>query len=356
MTSPQVPTPRRRYLWLEQLFEGATALPPYFHPTLFCIVDDNQSYLNGLSVELDDEWPHLAFTQPIDALAYLNSQTREPLAERCIQALPSAGAYARFEIQLDHIEQEINDTRRFEQISVVLIDYAMPRLDGLSLCRALTLPFAQKAMLTGVAEEETAVEAFNAGLINYFIKKQNVNSTTAIVELLRQLQEAFFADQSAALMTALGAEAPAFLRDSAMIELIRSRMRAQRLVEYYLVAEPSGLLLLDAEGRLVRLFALDQSERRAQQTLAAEYSAPADVQRALATGRALLNLFDHPREYPGTEPYPWAQRLLPATRVGGTTEWLVAWVDDPPTEIDFDPERCSFNGFLKGRYPDLHRG
>ncbi|MEM1436504.1 MAG: hypothetical protein AAGG11_20810 [Pseudomonadota bacterium] len=355
MTNPQGLEQQRRYQWLEQLFEGATALPPYFHPTLFCIIDDNQSYLHGLSVELDDEWPHLAFTQPLEALAYLNARARTPLAQRCIQALPSAGGNARCELKLDQIEQEINDTRRFEQVSVVLIDYAMPRLDGLGLSRALELPFAQKAMLTGVAEEQTAIEAFNAGLIDYFIKKQSVSSTGSIIELLRQLQEAYFAQQSAALMTALGTEAPQFLNDPAMIELIRNRMRRQQLVEYYLVAEPSGLLMLDADGGLVRLLALNPAELEAQQTLAASYAAPADVQRALASGTVVLNLWDHPQEYPGGEPYPWRERLLPAARISGSTDWSVAWVEDPPTEIDFDPVRCSFNGFLSHRYPELHR-
>ena len=147
-------------------------LSPYFHPTTVCFVDDNESFLNSLDLELPTDWAYRTFVDPVEALAFLNeTPPRVPLAERCFSA--DEGNHSVIHVDLNLIEQEINYCERFRRISVVIVDYSMPSINGLDFCAQLIDPHIRKVMLTGVADEKIAVQAFNAGLIHRFIPKNH---------------------------------------------------------------------------------------------------------------------------------------------------------------------------------------
>ncbi|MCZ6709862.1 MAG: response regulator, partial [Gammaproteobacteria bacterium] len=169
------------------------SLSPYFHPTTICLVDDNESFLRSLSLELPRMWACQTFTDPAAALAYLNeAPALAPLVDRCFSLEPVGESEALIHLDLDLIEQEINQPERFRRVSVVVVDYAMPSMSGLDLCRDIADPYIKKAMLTGVADEKLAVEAFNAGLINRFIHKQSADATATTLHYIEELQNEYF--------------------------------------------------------------------------------------------------------------------------------------------------------------------
>ena len=63
------------------------------------------------------------------------------------------------------IHKVIYDSKRFAMKTVVVVDYSMPNMNGLEVCKALEDLPLKFIMLTGKAEPETAIEAFNDGLI-----------------------------------------------------------------------------------------------------------------------------------------------------------------------------------------------
>ena len=46
-------------------------LAPYFHPTTVCFVDDNESFLRSLDLQLPVGWAYKSFTDPLIALDFL---------------------------------------------------------------------------------------------------------------------------------------------------------------------------------------------------------------------------------------------------------------------------------------------
>ncbi|MEZ5558845.1 MAG: hypothetical protein R3E86_09950 [Pseudomonadales bacterium] len=328
----------------------ALSLAPYFHPTTVCVVDDNEAFLRSLSLDLPPTLAFRGFTDPREALEFLNTPVGlAPLADRCARLHMPAGGEAVMHIDFGAIEQEINHPERFRRVSVALVDYAMPAVNGLELCAQLRDPNLRKALLTGVADEKLAVEAFNAGLIHRFIAKQRAGAIEVLLAFIDELQAEYFRQYTARLQSALSLDPPKFLIDPDVATQVRELMARERLVEYYLVNDPPGFLLLRSDGSLVRLIILDRPALDHQWALARRYGAPPALLQQLERGE-LVGAFtgDSPADYFG-EAFPWEEHLIAAERLNGARTWYLGLQRDPAPDIDFDPVRSSYDTFLRSR-------
>jgi CheY-like chemotaxis protein len=322
-------------------------LSPYFHPTTVVIVDDNESFLRSLTLEMPGTIACRGFTDPEEALAFLNEPVDlAPLVDRCFTLARGHDNRTLIHLDLGLIEQEINYRQRFRRVSVVLVDYAMPSVDGLQFCARMLDPHARRALLTGVADEKLAVEAFNAGLIHRFIPKHKATAVEAVVAFIAELERDYFQQHLARLRTMLALDPPGFLVDPAIAVEVHRLMQEERVMEYYLVDDPPGFLMLRADGSVLRLVLLDQATRRRQSELAARYGAPTHLRRAIESGE-LAGVFggDSPADY-YDEPYPWSDKLVPARPLQGREPWLIALLRDAATDVDFDPAESSYDAYL----------
>lgn len=324
----------------------AFTLAPYFHPTTVIFVDDNESFLKSLDLELPSQWAYRLFADPEIALAFLNQPPPlAPLVDRCFVHSRDRLGGRSMTLDTTMIEQEINHLARFARNSVVMVDYSMPLMNGLEFCSELTDPYIQKAMLTGVADEKVAVQAFNAKLINRFIPKNTSHSISDILAFSEELQHDYFAQHTARLINTLALDPPLFLLDRDVARAIRRLMQKYRIVEYYLMDDPSGFLMLRADGSAIRILVAGERDRHRAIADAESLRAPAHILQALRDGRMLLSYTDAPQDYsPGD--FPWEDNLVNAEAVKDAEHWRVGVVENPPADIDYDPSRCSYNAFL----------
>jgi CheY-like chemotaxis protein len=323
-------------------------LSPYFHPTSIVLVDDNEAFLRSLTLEMPPSIAFHGFTDPEEALEFLHQPIDlPPLVDRCFTLERMRPDHALIRLDLGLIEQEINYLQRFRRVSVVLVDYAMPSVNGLQFCERITERHARRALLTGVADEKLAVEAFNAGLIHRFIHKHRAQSVEALVAFMAELEREYFRQYLDRLTSALAIDPPPFLIDPAIAVLVQRLLHEERLVEYYLVDGPPGLLMLRADGSALRLVLLDETEQRGQVEFAHRFDAPAPIRHGLEAGE-LVGLFggDSPADYFGDESYPWEERVVPARRLDGRRTWRVGLARDATTDVDFDPARCCYDAYL----------
>lgn len=326
------------------------ALPPYYHPTTVCLIDDNQSFLSSLERSLPAQWPVRSFVDPHQALSFLNQPpTLAPLVDRCFSYEQRPGENPVIHFDPDMIEQEINHVERFARVSVAVIDYAMPALDGMALSAALTDPYVQRAMLTGVANEKHAVAAFNDRLLDRFSSKQQLSTAEAAIAFVDESRFAYFNQHTSRLQSNLALNPPGFLLVPQIAAQVHALMARYQLVEYYLVTDPPGLLMLTAAGRLYRLLIVEATALAEQAAHARALGAPEPAVAALAKGQQLGWFWDSPSDYFGEEPYPWAERLLDASPIPEAEGWYMALMEDPPMDIDFDPQTRSFDAFLRAQ-------
>jgi CheY-like chemotaxis protein len=326
------------------------ALSPYFHPTTISFLDDNEGFLESLDLELPGTWACRTFTDPLVALEFLERPVAfPPLMDRCFTMDRQDRSQALIHLDLALIEREISHVDRFHRNSVVVVDYAMPSMNGLQFCAALTDPHIRKAMLTGVADEKLAVEAFNAGLIHRFIPKQTMDPIEIVYDFVTELLHEYFNQYTARLMTTLAIDPPGFLLDTEVAGFVEQLMATEGLVEYYLVDEPPGLMMLKADGEIWRLAILSDREMAEQAEQARSFGAPEAVQRKLDAGKAVAFLPGlSPADHFGEEAFPWEEQIQAATRIGGTrSEWTIAVWQQAPADVDFDPRTASYDAYLR---------
>lgn len=335
-------------------------LYPYYFPTTAVFVDDNPDFLDSLALELPADLAFETYADPRRALDRINEpRVRPPLYQRCftrMQTQSDAGIASQQVIRLDLslIEREISVADRFRQVSVVVVDYDMPGMDGLEFCRSVADPQLRKVLFTGVADEKIAVQAFNAGIIDRFIIKNHAEAADEVRRAVAELQGAYFRSISEILRATLMLDPPPFMRDPAVAELCDMLRRRHGFVEYYLVAEPDGFLMLTADGTLHRLVILPDDAIAEQAAQARRWQAPAQIVADLEARRRLGYFYERVEECFDPAEYPWDEYLFPAHAIDGRRTWHWALIEAPPVDIDFDEGSANYLAYLERLDAERH--
>ena len=152
-----------------------------------------------------------------------------------------------------------NQQERFAHVSVIIVDYDMPGMNGIEFCRQLSEYPMKKIMLTGKATQAIAVEAFNGGLIDCFLLKHQEDISSTIREEVRIRQDDYFDDITSSVKFALSLQSPDPLDDDAFRDTFHRLRLKHNIVEYYLTARPEGVLMIRDDGSWMVMLVFDQT-------------------------------------------------------------------------------------------------
>lgn len=305
---------------------------PYQYPTTVVLVDDNADFLANFRLELDPRLALRAFDSPVRALEHIHRADRPlPLAERCVShhrdavGLSPADQWIRLDV--GSLAREVENPDRFAEVSVVVVDYDMPGMDGIEFCRRLRSPHLKRILLTGVGDERVAVNAFNAGVIDQFISKGQRGAAASVCAAIEALQARYFGDGGRLVRESLALEAPGCLSDPAFADYFHRLRGEGDYVEYYFMDEPTGFLLVDNQGRMERLLVYTDADLRAQWEIAHDQEAPEALLRALSGGAHVPNFWRTGGYYRPECREDWEQYLVPAQVLEGEQCYYVARVE-----------------------------
>jgi len=310
------------------------AIQPFYFPTTVMFVDDSADFLANLSLQLGSRLAFRLFQSPFEALLALNGAgAAPPLVEDFFslyrQREEDGHAHHVIDVRLDMIHREVHNERRFEQVAVAVIDYDMPEIDGLEFCRSIRNPAVRKILLTGKADESLAVRAFNQGIIDRFVRKQEVDVMMQLNLAIDEMQQAYFLQVERMLSDALAVGSHAFLRDQAFAGRFREIRDRLGIVEYYLACMPDGMLMLDATGTPWLLIVQTEEMMRGHYEIAHDQAAPEELLAALRGGKVIPYFWQSGGNYsPACE--DWRACLHPATEFRGEDWYLYALVKNPP--------------------------
>ena len=145
-----------------------------YHPTTVILIDDEHRYLLGVKSKLNKKKAaYQLYTDPKKALHFLTQEYQPDLftSRSVLHPEEEKSDHRSIEVDVRPIRDELYNPKRFDQVSVIIVDQEMPGLKGLELCRELKNSPIKKLMLTGEVRDEQAVQAFNDGIIDKFVNK-----------------------------------------------------------------------------------------------------------------------------------------------------------------------------------------
>ncbi|CAA9437874.1 MAG: CheY-like receiver with atypical phosphorylation pocket [uncultured Ramlibacter sp.] len=263
---------------------------PLFHrPGTVVFLDDDPDYLEMLALVLPRHWHVKLFLRPADCIAHLNQQPPFWEADAWNQQQLVdlwRGGKPLIPQLLDYWSKY---TERYALARVCVVDYSMPGMDGLEVLAELRDWPGARVLLTGQADEQIAVQAFNRGLIEQFIAKQAPDISRRLISAVDHLLTTPHARHAQTWRATLTPQQSALLREPTVgRELVA--LANKRWVEHVVIGAPFGILGLDADGHASWLQLETPDGLHAQAELAQVEGLPSADLTDIRQGRKLSNL------------------------------------------------------------------
>lgn len=268
----------------------------FYYPTQVVLVDDDANFLDAVSLLLNRSLNYRLFQSARQALEHVNKAVLHGDVIRRSYSSYKTGPFdsdTLTHIDINAMHKEIYNADRFLMPSVVVIDYSMPEMSGLEYCVSLTNPYVKKILLTGRANTDLAVQAFNEGLIDQFISKKDPQLAQKLNRSIASLQHQYFSRSFKLLTDPVVANSQSrFLTNPEFIEFFNILRTEHGIVEYYLIDMPySGFLLLDVKGLVSLVMIMSHTALLEHLRQCQARGAPKELLAALEEG-VMLPLFN----------------------------------------------------------------
>lgn len=246
---------------------GATGRVPLYHRTgSVVLLDDDPDFVDMLSGLLPRGWQVRKFLSPENCLNHLQQQP--PLWEADFWAQQEIVDQARSGVSLIALLLRYWATTpaRHTLTKVLVLDYLMPGRDGLDTLRDLVDWPGHRVLLTGAFDEWLAVDAFNEGLIDHFLQKQQPDLRTVLVGMVEGLLARPNPRYHQIWSAALDSSQTQLLQRADVARDLHAFLSAS-FVEWVVIGRPFGVLGLDGKGHAywLQLQPLAQCEELAAQ-------------------------------------------------------------------------------------------
>ena len=254
-------------------------------------LDDDRDYLEMLAEVMPADWHARFFLRPVACIETLLKEKalRESDAWRQQAIVNRWGEGAALIPQILQYWRD-DGMQRFALTRVCVVDYAMPAMSGLRVLGELTEWTGSRILLTGRADEQLAVSAFNRRLIEKFIPKQSpglrLHLTTAIQSLRQQPDERYQQLWRATLTP----EQHGLLCDPLMAQALENLAQQHCWIEHVVMGAPFGMLALDDKGAVswLQLEPADKLPELAE--MAASQGWDATTVQAIRAGNTLVDM------------------------------------------------------------------
>lgn len=274
-------------------------IPNYlcYYPTTVAIVDDSKAFLAMVDKMLSRKQLRQIYSHPKLALQQINAtvkygrQLENILKNLSIDEINELETKSKtntlIDIDFKQLYQEAYNIKRFSQISVVLIDYSMPKMSGIEFCRNLKDKTIKKIMITALADYRLAIQAFNEKVIDGFILKNTPNLFAEINLSIAAAQNSYFKNiygVDGILGFIFRNQLP--FDDRNYQEFLALISKKINFVEYYVLDKAGSTLFLSESAKPTWLIIKTDDDLKELYTIAKDNNATQDILMALRNKRA----------------------------------------------------------------------
>lgn len=311
-----------------------TSISLCYYPTTTVFIDDNKGYLDYMKLNLADVIPCQFFDAPDIFLDNFKQRYQyKTFIDHCINNNTDHDSDEQLTINFDinALHQLAFNSNRFAEISTLVVDYSMPSMNGLELSQQIKQlnKNIKIIMLTGEADQELAINAFNAGLINKFIVKNTTTLMDSTLTSIIEQQKDYFLSLSDTVFNQATRQAKQILlnlNDPNYIDLFHKISEQYHIVEYYLVNNTGSMLMLDKNAKMSWLAMLTDEQITALYTTAQYGQASEETLKTLSERKKIP--FILPIEADHILPSHWNSYLYPAKLLKGQLDYYYAYITD----------------------------
>ncbi len=299
----------------------------FYYLTQVVIVDDNKTFLENLPDNLNDALKYHLFCSPKEALAYLEKQKSALLKPEDFSGTADDLATGEsLNINLPKIRTLSENKRRFDAPLVVIVDHDMPGMSGIEFCQKLKKHPIKKIMLTGAADHKLAVQAFNEGIIDQFIAKNEPKIFEIIDQAVENLQQQYFAEISEPIIRMITTTTFSFLGNPAFEAFFSNLIKAHKIKEYYLTDAMGSYFMLNAKDEPLHLVVQSDQQIKDYLHTAEDNDAPEEIIQAIASKKQLLCLLTENDFHQSAS--KWKNYLHPAKKIEGVRNGYYAVIKE----------------------------
>ncbi|HEU5281404.1 MAG TPA: response regulator [Gammaproteobacteria bacterium] len=230
------------------------SVPLAYYPTTIHWIDDNPLFLNSVTTSVKTIHTLQASTSPKESLSYLKNQ------KPALGGLPQFSAYTNHndyglnhhvptDLHLLSLSELLKHPKKSEDVSVIVVDYNMPNMNGLDFCKALRDSPIKKILLTGEMDQRNAIEAFNEGIIDCFLQKDSPNMINDLEYFIEKLTQEYFSDITKPMLAHLECEEKSPLTDNAFINFFNHWKKSNDILEHYLIDKNGSFVGIDTKNK-----------------------------------------------------------------------------------------------------------
>ena len=230
------------------------SFPLYRRPGAVVFLDDDLDYLEMLAEVMPMEWYVHLMLRPVACIDMLLDETapRELDMWRQQEIINCWRDGTALIPQILKYWRE-DGMARFTLTQVCVVDYSMPAMSGLRVLGELTSWLGSRILLTGRADEQLAVSAFNQGLIQQFIPKQSTDIRQRLTEAIQSLLHKPSLRHEQTWRATLSMQQNMFLSDPAIAAELEKLAQTQGWIEHVVIGAPFGVLALDSAAQAMWL-------------------------------------------------------------------------------------------------------
>ena len=242
-------------------------LPGCFYPTEVVFVDDNENYLQMLSMFLskNDEGILLkTFSDPEKALTYINTSAttqQQVIGEQTDCFTPNCYA---MKFNIFSLHKQIYNPQRYHQVSVVIADHDLNSdcIDGIRFCQKIENKNIQKILFTGQQDQKFVIQAFNSGYIQHYVSKNEIRNLDELMKILKDSQRKFFRTCTNPLDVVITPNKgyPLAIYSDVFRSFFEKFLKENQIFEYYLLEGVGSFLLIDAEHHFKLLLVQNEDQ------------------------------------------------------------------------------------------------
>ena len=218
-------------------------------PGSIVFLDDDTDYLETLAMVIPAAWQVALYSRPS---AFLRRMREEPARWEAdaMQQLQMIDRWRQGQPLLPQVlHYWATHPERYQLAQTSVVDYAMPGTDGLTVLNTLLDWPGSRVLLTGQADEQIAIQAFNNGLIDQFVPKQTTDITRHLLGVLQRLAQAPHPRLNTMWRSVLTSNQLSLLQIPSVAQYLRD-YTLNHWVEYAVIGEPFGLLGVDGHGQV----------------------------------------------------------------------------------------------------------